>query len=80
MALRQRLRSLALERLRFGYRRLCALLAREGQKANHKCVYRLYRAEGLAVRRRRRKRLARGAGVPAALPQRSVNAQQQDLK
>ncbi len=71
MALRQRLRSLALERPRFGYRRLGALLAREGQKANHKCVYRLYRAEGLVVRRRRRKRLARGTGVPAALPQRS---------
>ena len=71
MSLRQRLRSLALERPRFGYRQLGALLAQEGQKANHKCVYRLYRAEGLVVRRRRRKRLARGAGTPAALPQRS---------
>ena len=71
MALRHRLRSLALERPRFGYRRLGALLAREGQKANHKCVYRLYRAEGLVVRRRRRKRLARGTGNPATLPQRS---------
>jgi len=70
MSLRQRLRSLALERPRFGYRRLGALLAQEGQKANHKCVYRLYRAEGLVVRRRR-KRLARGTGPPAALPQRS---------
>jgi len=71
MSLRQRLRSLALERPRFGYRRLGALLAREGQKANHKCVYRLYRAEGLVVRRRRRKRLARGTGMAAVLPQRS---------
>ena len=71
MSLRQRLRSLALERPRFGYRRLGALLAQEGQKANSKCVYRLYRAEGLVVRRRRRKRLARGTGIPAALPQRS---------
>ena len=60
-----------MERPRFGYRRLCALLAREGQKANHKCVYRLYRAEGLAVRRRRRKRLARGTGIAEGLPQRS---------
>lgn len=33
--------SLALERPRFGYRRLCALLAHRGQKANHKCVYRV---------------------------------------
>ena len=70
-SLRQRLRSLALERPRFGYRRLGALLAQEGQKVNHKCIYRLYRAEGLVVRRRRRKRLARGTGMPAALPQRS---------
>jgi len=71
MTLRQRLRSLALERPRFGYRRLGALLAREGQKANHKCIYRLYRAEGLVVRRRRRKRLTRGVGVEAARPKRS---------
>jgi putative transposase len=69
--LRQRLRSLAMERPRFGYRRLGALLEREGQKANHKCIYRLYRAEGLVVRRRRRKRLLRGTGVPATLPERS---------
>jgi putative transposase len=69
--LRQRLRALALERPRFGYRRLGALLEREGQKANHKCIYRLYRAEGLVVRRRRRKRLMRGTGAPAALPMRS---------
>ena len=71
VSLRQRLRMLALERPRFGYRRLGALLAREGQKANHKCIYRLYRSEGLVVRRRRRKRLVRGTGVPAALQQRS---------
>ena len=71
MSLRQRLRSLALERPRFGYRRLGALLARKGEKANHKCVYRLYRAEGLMVRRRRRRRLARGTGIRAAVPQRS---------
>lgn len=59
--LRQRIRSLALERPRFGYGRLCALLARGGPKANHKCIYRRYRAEGLMVWRRRRKRLGRGS-------------------
>jgi putative transposase len=58
--LRQRMRGLALQRSRFGYRRLGALLAREGWKMNHKRVSRLYRLEGLVVRRRRRKRLARG--------------------
>ena len=66
--LRQRL--LAPERPRFGYRRLRTLLARGGQKANHKLVYRLYRAEGLMVWRKRRKRLMRGVGISVTAPQR----------
>ena len=53
-----RLRELAEQRPRFGYRRLHVLLKREGQRINHKRVYRLYRAEGLAVRRKARKKLA----------------------
>ena len=53
-----RLCELAEQRPRFGYRRLHVLLKREGQKVNHKRVYRLYRAEGLAVRRKARKKLA----------------------
>lgn len=57
--LRQRLRELAGERPRFGYRRLYALLRREGSAVNHKRVERLYRADNLAVRRRGRKRVAR---------------------
>lgn len=57
-ALRARLRELAEERVRWGYRRLHVLLRREGILANHKAVYRLYREEGLAVRRRRRKRVS----------------------
>lgn len=57
-ALRKRLRELAEQRPRFGYRRLTILLRREGQIVNHKRVYRLYRQEGLAVRRRTRKRVA----------------------
>lgn len=44
--------------MRWGYRRLNILLVREGIVANLKCVYRLYREEGLAVRRRKRKRVA----------------------
>jgi putative transposase len=56
--LRQRLRELAVERVRWGYRRLHVLLLREGVVVNHKRVYRLYREEGLAVRRRKRKRVA----------------------
>ena len=68
-AVRARLRSLAGERRRFGYRRLGILLEREGVRMNHKKLYRLYREEGLAVRRRRgRKRADRDAGAtgPAA--------------
>lgn len=56
--LRAALRALALERPRFGYRRLKVLLGRRGWSANHKRVYRLYREEGLTVRRRKRKRVA----------------------
>jgi putative transposase len=58
---RTRLRELAAERRRFGYRRLGWMLEREGTKVNLKKVYRLYREEGLAVRRRRRRRRATGS-------------------
>jgi len=62
--LRRRLRELAEERRRFGYRRLHVMLRREGFDVNHKRVYRLYRAEGLAVRRKlRRRRFAAVARV-----------------
>jgi putative transposase len=60
--LRRRLRSLATERPRFGYRRLHALLQREGHQVNHKRVHRVYREEGLVVRRRKRKRVAQRRG------------------
>jgi len=54
-----RITELALERRRFGYRRIWHLLRREGLHVNHKRVYRLYHLSGLGVkRRRRRKRLA----------------------
>ena len=56
--LRQRLRELAVERVRWGYRRLHILLKREGVQVNHKRLYRLYREERLAVRGRKRKRVA----------------------
>ena len=63
LALKIRLRELAQERPRFGYRRLHVLLEREGQVVNHKRVYRIYRAEGLAVRRKARKKLTIGERV-----------------
>ena len=58
-ALRQRLRELAAVRVRFGYRRLTILLRREGWHVNAKRVYRLYSQEGLAVRTKVRKKIAR---------------------
>ena len=62
--LRQRLRDLANERRRFGYRRLHILLRREGEPSGINRIYRLYREEGLAVRRRRARRKAVGTRVP----------------
>jgi putative transposase len=57
-ALCMRLRELAASRPRYGYRRLHILLQREGWVINHKKVWRLYRAENLTVRTRKKKRRA----------------------
>jgi len=65
---RQRLRELAAERRRFGYRRLGWLLAREGHVMNRKKLYRIYREEKLMVRRRGRRKRAIGTRAPLALP------------
>ena len=69
--LRQRLRELAIERPRYGYQRLCALLRREGWTVNHKRIYRLYCQEGLKLRRRRRRARAQVERVPLPLPTRA---------
>ena len=58
--LRARLRELAAARPRYGYRRLHALLVREGFGVNHKRVQRLCRDEGLRVRVKKRKRARLG--------------------
>lgn len=70
-ALRVRLREMAGERPRFGYRRLHRMLRREKWLVNHKRVYRLYREEGLSMRRRKGKRFRAEARVPLALPTRA---------
>ena len=62
--LRGRLRDLANERRRFGYRRLFILLRREGEPSGINRIYRLYREEGLTVRKRRARRRAVGTRAP----------------
>ena len=59
--LREALIALARQKPRYGYRRLHALLVRRDHPASVMRIYRLYRAEGLAVRRLKRKRLSRVA-------------------
>lgn len=61
-ALVTRMRALALANPRYGYRRVAALLRAEGRRVNVKRVLRLWRAEGLKVPRRQRKRRRVGSG------------------
>ncbi len=67
---RELLRPLAAERRRFGYRRLREMAKRMGRHMNLKKVYRLYREEGLAVRRRRGRKRAIGTRAPLRQAQR----------
>nr|WP_314187811.1 IS3 family transposase [uncultured Brevundimonas sp.] len=67
-ALRDRLKALAQERRRFGYRRLHVLLRREGHAVNRKRVQRIYREERLTVRRRGGRKRAIGTRRPLDLP------------
>jgi putative transposase len=62
--LRARLRELAAERRRFGYRRLHVLLRIEGHAVNRKKTQRLYREEGLTVRKRKGRKRATGSRAP----------------
>jgi putative transposase len=71
--LRARLRELANQRRRFGYRRLFILLRREGEPSGINRIYRLYREEGLTVRKRRARRRAVGTRTPI-LVEAKVNA------
>ena len=69
--LRERLRALARERRRFGYRRLLIFLRREGFLVNHKRLLRIYREERLMVRKRGGRKRAIGSRTPmpaAVLP------------
>jgi len=63
--LRRRLREIAATYVRYGYRRLAVLLRREGWKVNAKRIYRIYAEEGLTVRTKQRKKIARRQRLPA---------------
>jgi putative transposase len=65
--LRHRLRELAGTHVRYGYRRLTVLLRREGWHVNAKRIYRLYREEGLIVRTKQRRKMARRRPVPTGV-------------
>jgi len=56
--LREKIRELAHQRRRFGCPRIHLLLRREGLVVNHKRTERLYREEGLSLRKRKRKKTA----------------------
>ncbi len=66
--LRSKIVELAQERRRFGYRRIHALLRRDGVAVNHKRVYRLYREANLAVKRRKRRKGVAVPREPLSLP------------
>ncbi len=68
VALRERMKAIAHERRRFGYRRLHVLLRREGHLVNHKRLFRIYREEKLTVRRRGGRKRAVGTRAPMLIP------------
>jgi len=67
--LRRRLRELASQRRRFGYRRFGLMLERQGIKLNRKKLYRLYKEERLSVRKRGGRKRALGTRAPMVIPQ-----------
>lgn len=65
--IREAMQEIAAVRRRFGYRRIGLMLERRGMLMNQKKLYRLYREEGLSVRRRRGRKRARGTRTPMPL-------------
>ena len=62
------MKDVAGKRRRFGYRQIGIMLERQGMIMSHKKLYRLYREEGLSVRRRRGRKRARGSRTPMHVP------------
>ena len=68
LELKGRIAELAAQKRRYGYRRIHVLLRREGWSVNHKRTYRLYRDQGLMVRKRKRKRIGLAERLPLPKP------------
>jgi putative transposase len=68
LELKSRIAELAAQKRRYGYRRIQVLLRREGWSVNHKRTYRLYREQGLMVRKRKRKRIGIAERLVLAKP------------
>lgn len=66
--IREEMHKIAEKRRRFGYRRQGIMLERKGLIMNEKKLYRIYREEGLSVRRRRGRKRARGSRTPMPVP------------
>ena len=66
--IRLEMNKIAEKRRRFGYRRIGVMLERKGMVMNEKKLYRIYREEGLSVRRRRGRKRARGSRTPMPVP------------
>ena len=62
--IRKEMQEIAGNRRRFGYRRIGVLLERKGMIMHHKKLYRIYREEGLSVKRCRGRKRARGTRTP----------------
>ncbi len=67
-ALVEKIKAIAGKRPRFGYRRICTLLNAGSEVVNHKRVYRIYREQNLAVRKRGRRKYFWGRRAPKEQP------------
>ena len=66
---RDAIKRIAKERRRFGYRRILVMLEREKIFMNHKKLRRIYREEGLQVRKRGGRKRALGTRKPMVVPE-----------
>ena len=69
IALRDAIKRVSAERKRFGYRRIHVMVKREGFIVNHKKLRRIYREEGLQVRKRGGRKRALGSRRPMIVPE-----------